>query len=58
MTGSNSTDVPAPTAVPEVPSTRDQVVILEYDQSDRIGYVFTVNGDRTFAIDLRVRRTF
>ena len=36
----------------------DQVVILEYDQSDRIGYVFTQNGDRTFAIDFRVRRTF
>jgi autotransporter translocation and assembly factor TamB len=36
----------------------DQVIILEYDQSDRIGYVFTANGDRTFAIDFRVRRTF
>ena len=36
----------------------DQVIILEYDQSDRIGYVFTQNGDRTFAIDFRVRRTF
>ncbi len=39
-------------------TTRDQVIILEYDQSDRIGYVFTQNGDRTFAIDFRVRRTF
>jgi autotransporter translocation and assembly factor TamB len=36
----------------------DQVIILEYDQSDRLGYVFTQNGDRTFAIDFRVRRTF
>jgi hypothetical protein len=36
----------------------DQVIILEYDQSDRIGYVFTQNGDRTFAVDFRVRRTF
>lgn len=36
----------------------DQVIILEYDQSDRISYVFTQNGDRTFAIDFRVRRTF
>ncbi len=36
----------------------DRVIILEYDQSDRIGYVFTQNGDRTFAIDFRVRRTF
>jgi hypothetical protein len=36
----------------------DQVIVLEYDQSDRLGYVFTQNGDRTFAIDFRVRRTF
>jgi hypothetical protein len=40
------------------PTNRDQVIILEYDQSDRIGYVFTANGDRTFAVDFRVRRTF
>ena len=39
-------------------TTRDQVIVLEYDQSDRLGYVFTQNGDRTFAIDFRVRRTF
>jgi hypothetical protein len=39
-------------------TNREQVIILEYDQSDRIGYVFTGNGDRTFAIDFRVRRTF
>jgi hypothetical protein len=39
-------------------TTHDRVIILEYDQSDRIGYVFTANGDRTFAIDFRVRRTF
>ena len=37
---------------------RDQTIILEYDQSDRLGWVFTQNGDRTFAIDFRVRRTF
>jgi hypothetical protein len=37
---------------------RDQTIVLEYDQSDRLGWVFTQNGDRTFAIDFRVRRTF
>ena len=37
---------------------RDQVIVVEYDQSDRVGYVFTQNGDRTFAVDFRVRRTF
>jgi hypothetical protein len=37
---------------------RDQSIVLEYDQTDRLGWVFTQNGDRTFAIDFRVRRTF
>jgi hypothetical protein len=39
-------------------TTHDQVIILEYDHSDRLGWVFTQNGDRAFAIDFRVRRTF
>jgi hypothetical protein len=39
-------------------SNADQIVILEYDQSDRLGWVFTQNGSNTFAIDFRVRRTF
>jgi len=36
----------------------EQIVILEYDQSDRLGWVLTQNGGNTFAIDFRVRRTF
>jgi autotransporter translocation and assembly factor TamB len=36
----------------------DQVVVLEYDQSDRIGWVLTGTSGNTFALDLRVRRTF
>jgi len=36
----------------------EQIVILEYDQSDRLGWVLTQNGANTFAIDFRVRRTF
>ena len=39
-------------------TVRDQVIVVEYDQSDRVGYVFTQNGDRTFAIEVRLRRTF
>jgi hypothetical protein len=39
-------------------ASRDQVIVLEYDQSDRLGFVFTQVGDRTFAIDFRVRRSF
>ena len=36
----------------------DMVIVLEYDQSDRLGWVFTQTGARTFAMDFRVRRTF
>jgi len=39
-------------------AARDQVIVLEYDQSDRVGFVLTQTGDRTFAVDLRVRRSF
>ena len=37
---------------------RDQSIVLEYDQSDRLGWVLSSTGDRTFALDFRVRRTF
>ena len=37
---------------------RDQLLILEYDQSDRLGWVLTQNGDGTFAIDFRMRHRF
>lgn len=37
---------------------RDQTIVLEYDQSDRLGWVLTQTGDHTFAVDFRVRRTF
>jgi hypothetical protein len=36
----------------------EQIIVLEYDQSDRLGWVMTQNGANTFAIDFRVRRTF
>jgi hypothetical protein len=37
---------------------RDQILVLEYDQSDRLGWVLTQNGDGTFAIDFRMRHRF
>ena len=37
---------------------RDQILILEYDQSDRLGWVLTQNGDGTFSIDFRMRHRF
>ena len=38
-------------------TSREQIIVLEYDQSDRLGFVFTQNGDRTFAIEFRVRHS-
>jgi hypothetical protein len=39
-------------------SDRDQVIVLEYDQNERLGWVFTQIGDNTFALDFRVRHRF
>ncbi len=32
-----------------------QILVLEYDQNDRLGWVLTQNGDSTFSIDFRVQ---
>jgi autotransporter translocation and assembly factor TamB len=39
-------------------SQRDQVLVLEYDQNERLGWVVTQLGDGTFALDFRVRHRF
>jgi hypothetical protein len=39
-------------------SSRDQVIVLEYDQNERLGWVVTQLGDGTFALDFRVRHRF
>jgi hypothetical protein len=39
-------------------STRNQIILLEYDQTDRLSWVFSRNEDRTYAIDVRVRHVF
>ena len=39
-------------------STRNQVILLEYDQTDRLSWVLSRNEDRTYAIDVRVRHVF
>jgi hypothetical protein len=39
-------------------STHQQILLLEYDQSDRVSWVITQTGDRTYAIDFRVRHVF
>jgi translocation and assembly module TamB len=39
-------------------SSGDQVILLEYDQSDRLSWVLTRNEDKTYALDVRVRHVF
>ena len=39
-------------------SKGDQVILLEYDQSDRFSWVLTRNEDNTYALDVRVRHVF
>jgi hypothetical protein len=39
-------------------STSDQIILLEYDQTDRISWILTRNEDDSYALDLRVRKEF
>ncbi len=39
-------------------SSRDQIILLEYDQSDRISWVLSQNEDQSYALDFRVRHVF
>jgi hypothetical protein len=39
-------------------AAREQIIVLEYDQNDRLSWIITQNGDHTFAIDFRVRHVF
>jgi hypothetical protein len=39
-------------------SNRDLIVVLEYDQTDRLSWVVSQNEDRTYALDFRVRHSF
>lgn len=39
-------------------STRDQIILLEFTQSDRLSWIVSQNEDRTYAVDFRVRHTF
>ena len=36
----------------------DQLLLLEYDQSNRLSWVFSRNEDNTYALDVRVRHVF
>ncbi len=39
-------------------STRDEIILLEYDQNDRLGWVLSQNEDRTYALEVRKRHAF
>jgi translocation and assembly module TamB len=39
-------------------TTSDQIILLEYDQTDRFSWILSRNEDRTYALDFRVRHTF
>jgi hypothetical protein len=39
-------------------TNRDQVILLEYDQTDRLSWVLSQNEDRTYALEMRMRHAF
>ncbi len=39
-------------------TTSDQILLLEYDQTDRFSWILSRNEDRTYALDVRVRHVF
>ncbi len=39
-------------------STRDEIILLEFDASDTLGWVLSQNEDRTYALEVRKRHTF
>src|SRR5262245_39772096 len=39
-------------------SNNDQILLLEYDESDRLSWILSRNEDATYAIEVRVRHAF
>jgi hypothetical protein len=39
-------------------SINDQILLLEYDESDRFSWILSRNEDDTYAIEFRVRHIF
>lgn len=39
-------------------STNDEIILLEYDQSDSLAWILSQNEDRTYALEVRKRHTF
>jgi len=41
-----------------ISSSSDQIILLEYDQTDRVSWILTRNEDDSYALDIRVRKQF
>jgi hypothetical protein len=39
-------------------TTYDQIILLEFDQNDRLSWVLSQNEDGTYALEVRKRHTF
>ena len=39
-------------------STRDEIIVLEYDQTDNVSWILSRNEDSTFTLEVRYRRSF
>jgi TamB, inner membrane protein subunit of TAM complex len=39
-------------------STRDEIILLEFDESDTLSWVLSQNEDRTYALEVRKRHSF
>jgi hypothetical protein len=39
-------------------STSDQIILLEFDESDSLSWVLSQNEDRTYALEVRKRHAF
>jgi autotransporter translocation and assembly factor TamB len=39
-------------------SSTDQIVLIEYNQTDRLAWIVSQNEDRSYAVDVRVRHVF
>jgi translocation and assembly module TamB len=39
-------------------TTRDQIILLEFDESESLSWVLSQNEDRTYALEMRKRHTF
>ena len=41
-----------------ISAASDQIILLEYDQTDRLSWILTRNEDDSYALDIRVRKVF